>query len=283
MDTPERSAEEQLEMLGDVAVLHLAADAFVDLEPRQRVVAYHLGRAAVLGDPILWAQRTAHGLELKQLVEAVASVRASLAEPLRGKVERFAQQIVLHKGVVDTWTGRKLAFELTPDELRQASIAARRARALPPAIATGADLDRLLAVLRPVLFDPDVGTTRPAPHARATQDELRGVVDELRAAQELADPPGKQAIKALADYLTTREPSAQRRYSAAFVADNAPVQAAIGFFDTHGALADSGAFSAGVFLVSAAQSEVYAKLGSKVASMAEALPWPQGHRLPTWG
>lgn len=153
VDSPEPRRHE-LETVDDTLVLRLYADGFVDLSPRERVLAYWLSQAAIAGEPITWDQRSRHGLALKELFEELVLHAGAIDPSARPKVEVFARKLFLNKGIYDGWTQKKLVPPFTREELKAASQAAWKDGAKLPSVTDEASLGKLLASLDKVLFDP---------------------------------------------------------------------------------------------------------------------------------
>ena len=58
-----------IERVGDVAIVQLYADGFEGLELKDKLLVWHLYQAAIAGRDIHYQQKSAQGLELRELVE----------------------------------------------------------------------------------------------------------------------------------------------------------------------------------------------------------------------
>jgi dipeptidyl-peptidase-3 len=143
-----------MEIVDDMGVLQLSADVFVDLQPRDRMLAYWLSQAAVAGDPITYDQRSRYGRPIKTLVDGMMQRLDAIDAPVRPKVELFAKRVWINKGIYDARTSNKLPTPMTSEELAAAAKAAFRAGAKFDGIASESALDAVLASLQRVLFDP---------------------------------------------------------------------------------------------------------------------------------
>lgn len=142
-----------VDLIDGVGVFRAEADAFVSLDPAQRLLAYHLAQAAVAGDPIVYDQRSRVGRAVKELAEELALHEAAIDESLRQNVERFAKSVLLHKGLYDSWTGRKLQPSITREQLTTASRQALADGAKLTGVRGDADLGPYLNALSVPLFD----------------------------------------------------------------------------------------------------------------------------------
>jgi len=154
-DTPAGATPDaSMERVDDLGVLALSADVFVDLQPRERVLAYWLSQAAIAGDPITYDQRSRFGRAIKVLVDGVMQRLEAVDADVRAKVELFAKRVWINKGLYDVRTSRKLEPPMTPQELARAVKAALRAGAKFDGVSTEEELDVLLASVQRSIFDP---------------------------------------------------------------------------------------------------------------------------------
>jgi dipeptidyl-peptidase III len=144
----------EMETVEDTGVVRLFADGFVDLPVRDRLLAYWLSRAAVAGEPIAWDQRSRYGLALKELVEELTLHAAAIDPAVRPRIEVFAKKVWINKGIYEGWSQRKMAPAFSRKELADAAHAALKHGAKLKGVANGADLDKHLASLDKILFDP---------------------------------------------------------------------------------------------------------------------------------
>ena len=236
VDTPEDVGLE-METVDGMGVVTLSANAFVDLDPEARILAYHLSQAAVAGDAIVYEQRSRFGATIKVVAEELALHLSAIPTGLRPKVETFVRRVFVHKGVHDAWTGAKLSPPFEESELREALLAAVKDGAKLPGVKREADVPKLVNELRPLLFDPDFepfsrsveGTPSkiPGPYA----EPLKRAVTFLEAAAKHAQGPQRTAIEQLANYLSSGDAAAYERHVRA-VADAAPIALRMGTFST---------------------------------------------------
>src|SRR3954454_13949777 len=60
-----------VERVGEAAVVQLYADGFRDLPLREKTLIWHLYQAALAGRDIFYDQRYAHGLAMRDVLEAI--------------------------------------------------------------------------------------------------------------------------------------------------------------------------------------------------------------------
>ena len=141
-----------LERVGDVAIVQLYADGFERLELRDKVLAWHLYQAALAGRDIYWQQKSAHGLEIRHLVEEILTHAEGIDPGTLERVRRYAKLLWVNHGPYHYPTARKFTMEGSPDELTAAALRAQ---------GNGGDFHRasgnaiwMVRDLTPMLFDP---------------------------------------------------------------------------------------------------------------------------------
>lgn len=231
-DTPEEPSEPEVEVIGDLGVVRLSADAFVDLSPVQRKLAYELTGAMRAADPIVYDQRDPQGLLVKALAEEFALHLEAVPADLRPKVENFVRLVFAHKGPRDAMTRGRISFGITPEELTNATLAAWKAGAKLEGVTTEPALRKWLGKLQPVLFDERLParTPRKVPAASRYAKQIAEVVEALRRARGYAEPGQQRVLDLQIRALESNTDSALAAYQAAWAADTFPVDLALGFF-----------------------------------------------------
>jgi dipeptidyl-peptidase-3 len=325
----------EIETVGDTGVLRLYADGFVELAPRERVLAYWLSQAAVAGDPIVYDQRSRYGLAVKELCEELALHLGAIEPALRQKIELFVKRVFIDKGLYDGWTQRKQAPPLDRKQLESAALAAFEDGARLPGVKSEADLRKYLAALERVLFDPafePVTTTKSAPRGKdivtassntyyegltlkdlAAYSErhplnsrlvkrggkieeivyragssasappvpaglyaaqLERMVDALERALPFASESQAKVLAGLVRYLRTGEHEDFRRYGIAWVKDDSPVDAILGFIETYGDPRGVHAeYEGAVFAVDRSRTALMKKVAAHAAYFEQRMPW----------
>src|SRR5215510_7436196 len=77
-----------LERVDDAAVVQLYADGFSDLSLREKILIWHLTRAAIAGRDIYYDQRYAHNLDMRDVVEAILTGDAGVEPSTRAAIRR---------------------------------------------------------------------------------------------------------------------------------------------------------------------------------------------------
>ena len=141
------------EMVDGIAVVPLYADAFQALPRKQRILAYHLTRAALAGRDIAFDQNHRQALEIRQLLEEIDLHRRGIPGALQEEIRDYLQLLWIHGSQYHQRTRQKFVPRFSFRQLRQAARQARKNGARFPA-AAGLDLDAYLRTLVPAVFDP---------------------------------------------------------------------------------------------------------------------------------
>ena len=185
-----------LERVGEAAVVQLYADAFVGLSLNDKILIWHLSRAAIAGRDIFYDQRYAHNLEMRDILESILKHPADIDPETLAAVTRYTKLFWINTGPYNNLTARKFTLTCTPAALAAAAHAAERAGArLTPR--PGETLDQQLARLAPQFFDPAVDpmvTTKMPPPG---QDLLTGSANNLYADVAMSDLEGFEERHAL--------------------------------------------------------------------------------------
>ncbi len=198
-----------METVDDLGIVTLSADAFIDLDPEQRVLAYHMSRAIAAASTVEFSQRSRFGLLVKEVAEELALHKQAVPADLVSKVETFVRRVFVHRGMHDGWTQRKLEMPLDESELRLALRAVHSAGAKLPGVRKEADLNKLLDDLRPALFDANVEPT--SLNTAAQPEHRKHVLLPLRDASKQADATTRAAIDPMISYLDSGTPAALER------------------------------------------------------------------------
>lgn len=109
-----------LETVRDVAVVQLEADDFRKLDPRLKILAYYLYRAAVAGRDIATDQTNRYALEIRNLLEALYTHAQGVDPRVLEKIHEYLKLNWIHGANYNIRTFRKILPEFTLDELREA-------------------------------------------------------------------------------------------------------------------------------------------------------------------
>ncbi|MGE0392703.1 MAG: peptidase M49 [Vicinamibacterales bacterium] len=144
-----------LERVEHAAIAQVYADGFNTLTLPQKVLAYHLYRAAVAGRDIYYDQRHRNALDMRLVLEQILSRadRLALDPATLAELTRYTKLFWLNSGPYDNLTAQKFVLRLTPAALAAAAKAALE-KGAEFAFQDGASLDAGLKRLEPMFFDP---------------------------------------------------------------------------------------------------------------------------------
>ena len=80
-----------LERVGEAAVAQIYADGFADLPLEQKVLIWHLYRAALAGRDIFYDQRYAHNLEMREVLEEIITQPDGIDPSTLAEIERYTK------------------------------------------------------------------------------------------------------------------------------------------------------------------------------------------------
>src|SRR6476620_74288 len=174
------SADRQylLERVGEAAVVQLYADGFNELPLKEKTLIWHLSQAAIAGRDIFYDQRSAHNLEMRDILEAIVAHPAGVDPPTLSEIQRYTKLFWINTGAYNNLTARKFVLTCSPERFAAAAHAAVRAGAVVP-LRDGESLDSLLDRLRPMFFDPQFEPTVTAKGPPAGQDILTASANNL--------------------------------------------------------------------------------------------------------
>ncbi len=180
----ENAATAEVLRLGDRSFIQLEAPSFAALSLSEKLVVWHLYRAAVQLDPIFYDQMAAYGLAAKRLLGALAEVPERLPKTLERPILDFARMFFACGGNRNDSTGRKFLPDFTAADL---AYAANHARAMGAPLGRGEELDALLAELEAPLFDPAFGAMLTEKNPPSGLDRLEASTNNLYAGVRLQD------------------------------------------------------------------------------------------------
>jgi len=168
---PKPAATGELERVGEngreLLVLGLDAPGFDKLKRTQRLFAYYLYRAAIAGHDIGYLQSHRYARDLRDLFEEIYEHREGLDPAIAEGVEEYLKLLWAHHGNYHHWNHAKFVpRRLTFKQLQQAVKVARKNGA-KFAVKKGEGPDKLLARLKPFIFDPKVEPLQVNPQAGA--------------------------------------------------------------------------------------------------------------------
>src|SRR5262245_32629503 len=178
-----------LERIDDAAVVQLYADGFRDLPLGDKILVWHLSRAAIAGRDIFYDQRYAHNLEMRDVLEAILRHASAVDPSTLAEIHRYAKLFWINTGPYNNLTARKFVLTCAPEALAAAAHAAARAGATFP-LAGGESLDGLLTRLQPMFFDATFEPTVTSKTPLGGQDILQASANNLYVGVTMSDLDG---------------------------------------------------------------------------------------------
>ena len=142
-----------LERVDQAAIAQVYADGFSTLTLPQKVLSYHLYRAALAGRDIYYDQRHRSALEMRQVLEQILTHPAKVDAATLAELRRYTKLFWLNSGPYENLTAQKFVLKTTPAALLAAANAAAESGA-KYAFANGETLEAALTRLGPMFFDP---------------------------------------------------------------------------------------------------------------------------------
>ncbi len=160
-----------LERVDDAAVVQLYADGFEALPVREKTLIWHLYQAAIAGRDIYYDQVSAHGLEMREVLEAVLTHASGVKPATLTEIQRYAKLFWINSGPYNNLTAKKFTLNLMLPAFADAVKASASAGATLP-VRAGETVDQLIARLAPVFLDPLVESSVTTKTPEAGQDIL---------------------------------------------------------------------------------------------------------------
>ena len=144
-----------LERVDDAAVAQIYADGFDELPLEQKILIWHLYRAALAGRDIYYDQRHAFSLEMRGMLEEILTNAEGIDPRVLAEIERYTKLFWINSGPYNNLTARKFVLKCTRDEF---VAAARRAEKNGATFgyACEAGVEVALDRLMPMFFDPTI-------------------------------------------------------------------------------------------------------------------------------
>ena len=101
-----------LERVGEAAVAQLYADGFEGLPLDQKILIWHLYRAALAGRDIYYDQRYAHNLEMRDVLEEIITHADGIDAETLAAIERYTKLFWINVGPYNNLTARKFCPEV---------------------------------------------------------------------------------------------------------------------------------------------------------------------------
>ena len=178
-----------LERVDEAAVVQLYADGFEALPLDQKILIYHLYRAALAGRDIYYDQRYAHNLEMRDVLEEIVTHADGIPAGTFAEILRYTKLFWVNTGPYNNLTARKFVLRTKAEAFADAVKTAAKNGARFP-LAAGETLDAMLARMRPLFFDADFEPMVTAKTPPKGTDILQASANNLYAGVSMADLDG---------------------------------------------------------------------------------------------
>jgi dipeptidyl-peptidase III len=193
-----------VEQVDDAAVVQYYADGFEALPLGQKVLIWHLSRAALAGRDIYYDQRYRHSLEMREVIEEILMHGDAVAPDVLAKIRRYAKLFWINSGPHNNLTARKFVLMCRPAELLEAARAAANAGARFP-LEAGEPLDALLARLQGPFFDSSFDPLVTSKTPGQGRDILSASANNLYESVTMSDLEGFEERYGLNSRLVKRD------------------------------------------------------------------------------
>jgi dipeptidyl-peptidase-3 len=118
--------EYQLDRVDSTVIVQLYADGFEALSHNDKMLAYHLSQAAIVGRDIYLDQRFEYALGLRWVLESLWLVRDELPADVNKEITRYCKLFWVHSGIHDNLTTKKVPLRLTMQQFNDACATAQK-------------------------------------------------------------------------------------------------------------------------------------------------------------
>lgn len=151
---PESKPEAIVDQFADLRILRFDVPGFEELAARSKELLYYLYEAALSGRDILYDQNYKHNLRIRRTVEAIVdNYSGDRSTPDFENFMVFAKRFWFSNGVHHHYSKIKFLPEISPEYF--AELVRNSPHGVFPTVGDET-VDDLLAVLEPILFDPEV-------------------------------------------------------------------------------------------------------------------------------
>ena len=150
------------EQFADLRILRYQVPGFEQLSSKQKELLYYLSEAALSGRDIIYDQNYKHNLRVRRTLDAIWPLnQAQLAVPAQAEQARklavYTKRVWFSNGIHHHYSTRKFVPDCSPAYFA-GLVRAADPNALP--LLQGETVDKFLAFLTPIIFDPKVAPKR---------------------------------------------------------------------------------------------------------------------------
>jgi len=156
--TDDKDFKVQTEQFADLAILRYRVPGFDELTPKQKELVYYLSEAALAGRDIIYDQNYKYNLTVRRTLEAIVlNYEGDKSSADYNNFLVYTKRVWFSNGIHHHYSNAKIMPEFTYDYF-SSLVKAVPASALP--LQQGSTVDDLLALLKPILFDPAVASVK---------------------------------------------------------------------------------------------------------------------------
>lgn len=156
--TDDKNFKVQTEQFADLAILRYRVPGFDELTPKQKELVYYLSEAALAGRDIIYDQNYKYNLTVRRTLEAIVlNYEGDKSSADYNNFLVYTKRVWFSNGIHHHYSNAKIMPEFTYDYF-SSLVKSVPASALP--LQQGSTVDDLLALLKPILFDPAVASVK---------------------------------------------------------------------------------------------------------------------------
>lgn len=156
--TDDKDFKVQTEQFADLAILRYRVPGFDELTPKQKELVYYLSEAALAGRDIIYDQNYKYNLTVRRTLEAIVlNYEGDKSSADYNNFLVYTKRVWFSNGIHHHYSNAKIMPEFTYDYF-SSLVKSVPASALP--LQQGSSVDDLLALLKPILFDPAVASVK---------------------------------------------------------------------------------------------------------------------------
>ncbi len=175
-----------LERVDEAAIVQAYADGFTALPLKDKTLIWHLYQAAVAGRDIYYDQVSAHGLEMREILEGILTHADKVAPDTLTEIRRYTKLFWINSGPYNNLTAQKFVLNVSPSAFARAVTAAVASGASFP-LRAGETVDQMTSRLGPMFLDPAIKPSKTAKTPPAGQDILSASHNNLYSGVTLSD------------------------------------------------------------------------------------------------
>lgn len=143
-----------VEQFADLKILRYQVPGFETLSLRQKELLYYLSQAALAGRDIIWDQNGKFNLAIRKLLEnIVETYKGDRNSPEFEKFMVFTKRVWFSNGIYHHYSTDKIMPEFSKEYFEELIKNSDQSKFILP---KGKNLDQLIAMIIPVLFDPTI-------------------------------------------------------------------------------------------------------------------------------